>query len=150
MKNKSVRLDLTKNENLMNFHFAWLHTTYTEQTHRIAPCILICIKLHHTAIHCNKLQLKVLWFFSVLFFSLFFSFFLFFLGWWNPNLITVLNELWTPSDGAAGTLTLFIELIEAECNCCSPTAAGGYNTQSKATGDWQGQGCCPVFALNID
>jgi len=33
--------------------------------------------------------------------------------------------------------------LETECICYNPNAPEGYNTQSKATGDWQGQGCYP-------
>ena len=48
-------------------------------------------------------------------------------------------------DSACWTLRL-----QSHCICSNHTALGDYNTQSKATEDWQGQGCCQVFTPNLD
>jgi len=40
--------------------------------------------------------------------------------------------------------------LQSHCICYNATALGGCNTQSKATGDWQGQGCWPVLTPSIN
>jgi len=43
-----------------------------------------------------------------------------------------------------------LQLIKAGCSCYMPTAVGGYNTQSKATGEWQRQCCWPKIDNSTD
>jgi len=65
-------------------------------------------------------------------------------NYWNAFRVQSRKSV-NPSRETVSVSVFFIVLIGVECNCYNPTALGAYNTQSKATGDWQSRGYLSGF-----